>query len=51
MSFVFINYFHNYIFIAISDEPVTVTLESCDDCMHFLWSDSCEYVIMTCIIW
>lgn len=32
--------------IAISDEPVTVTLESCDDCVHFLWSDSCEYVIV-----
>lgn len=26
--------------VAISDEPVTVTLESCDDCINFLWSDS-----------
>ena len=27
-------------FVAISAEPVTVTLECLDDCITFLWSDS-----------
>jgi len=34
------HYFIITIFAAILDEPVTVTLESSEDCARFLWSDS-----------